>query len=574
MDQQIFDVIIVGAGAAGCVLAGRLSEDARKSVLLIESGDDSPPEQEHPDIRDPYPVSAGNPCFSWELTAEVGADPGDGSPRLSRRYLQGHSVGGGSNLQGMVALRGLPGDYDEWRDFGAEGWGWADCLPYFRRLETDRDFRGPLHGDSGPMPVWRLPQAQWTPFYTAMEAALKRRGYEALADFNGEFGDGYGAIPMANRPLHRVSASMAYLTKAVRQRPNLTIVANTRARRLLISNQQIEGVEAHTAAGLQRFRGREVIVSCGALFSPALLMRSGIGPGEHLRASGIPVALDLPGVGCNLQNHPELLLVTHLPRRAAQDRSIRTWAPNGLRYSSGVAGCPAHDMMMAIFNKGAWHPLGRRTGGILVNVNKSFSRGKVELTGPDLASLPKVQFNLLSDERDFERMVRALRMMLELMDDPEVKPLHHEIFFPNREQAMHLHRRTASNTIRSWAMMLALEIGPIRARGLRAMAIDVEALLADGTRLRDFVRRRAGVVHHPVGTCRIGSANDPMAVVDSACRVRGIQGLRVIDASVFPTITRANTHFPVLMAAEKMADRVKAEWRSEEHATRHPLTTT
>lgn len=559
--DKYFDVIIVGAGAAGCVLAGRLSEASDKEILLIEAGPDAPAEREHADIRHPYPIALGNPRFSWpRLVAEVGADPGGGRPRASRDYLQGYGVGGGSNIQGMIALRGQPEDYDEWRDHGVTGWGWKEVLPYFRKLERDLDFSGPLHGDAGPMPVRRVPASQWAPFSKAFGAAVQRRGYPLVEDYNVDFSEGISPIPMSNLPDRRVSASMAYLTTAVRQRANLTILPDAFVELLDIRAGRVCGVVVRTAAGPRRICGRETIVSCGALQSPAMLMRSGIGPGEHLRAMGVKVIRDLDGVGRNLQNHPKIDVAVHLPRAAVQPREQQAFGQNCWHYSSRVQGCPPGDICLISINKTAWHALGRRIGALAVAIHKPFSQGCVELASADPAIAPRVRFDLLSDARDFERLVGGLRTVLELLADKEIGAVRNEAFLPQGKIVSRLNRRNRWNGLQAWAIASVLDIPLLRKALLKKMTLDIGALMKDENALREMVRRRAQLSHHVSGTCRMGSASDPRAVLDSNCRVRGIDGLRVVDASIFPTLMRANTHLPVLMAAEKMADHIKADW--------------
>jgi 5-(hydroxymethyl)furfural/furfural oxidase len=563
VDAQSFDVIIVGAGASGCVLAGRLSEVPEKRVLLIEAGPDAPAGQEHADIRDPFPVSYGNPRFCWPgLTAETGADPGNGSPRSSNPYLQGYGVGGGSNINGMAADRGQPEDYDEWRNYGVAGWAWDDVLPYFNKLEWDLDFSGPLHGDSGPMPVRRVRPASWAPFSKAVGQALQRHGYPLIEDFNADFRDGVSSVPMSCLPDQRVSASMAYLTTTVRRRPNLTILTDTVVERLDVGEGHVRGVVARNAAGPRQFRAHEIIVACGALQSPTLLMRSGIGPGQHLRELGIEVIRDLPGVGRNLQNHPVVMLVTHLPRAAMQPLEHRPWQQNHLRYSSKCEACPENDMLIIPFNKVAWHPLGRRIGTLIVYATKAYSKGCVDLVSRDSAIAPRIQFNLLSDSRDFERLVGGVRFALQLLADKDVARVRNEVFLPNGNIIARLSKRSLWNWLQAWVIAKIFDISFLRRTLLKKATLDVRALARDEDALSQFVRQGAQAVYHVCGTCRMGSANDPEAVVDSDCRVLGVDGLRVVDASVFPTVPSGNTHFPVLMVAEKMADQIKAEWRN------------
>lgn len=466
-------------------------------------------------------------------------------------------MGGSSNLQGMAANRGRPADYDGWRDLGATGWGWQDVLPYFNKLEHDLDFSGPLHGASGPIPVRRVAAEDWAPFTKALGKALQRRGYPLVPDCNADFREGVSPMPMSNLPDRRVSASTAYLTREVRRRPNLVILSNARAERLELRDGRVGGVTVRCAAGRQSFSAPETIVCCGAVYSPALLLRSGIGPGPRLQEIGIAVLHDLAGVGRNLQNHPELTLVSHLPRAAMQSPEQRPWQQNCLVYSSGWPGCTENDMLINVTNKGGAHPLGQRIGALRVCVYKAYSKGRVELASADSAIEPRVRFDLLSDSRDFERMVGGLRLMLQLLQEPEVVAQRNEVFFPNDRIVRRIIGRNRLAWLQSLAIAGIFDLSLLRRVLLWTATLDVGRLAQDEDALREQVRARAQPVHHVCGTCKMGSADDPEAVVGPDCRVRGIAGLRVVDASVFPTIPTANLHFPVLMAAEKMADQIK-----------------
>jgi 5-(hydroxymethyl)furfural/furfural oxidase len=559
-----YNTIIVGGGSAGSVLANRLSARDSHTVLLCEAGPDLTEDNAPPEIADSYPgVAYFDPRFHWTAlqvrTQPVSHNnPTDLPP--PRKYEQARVLGGGSSINGQMANRGAPTDYDEWVARGATGWGWNDVLPYFRKLERDLDFDGPLHGKDGRIPIRRIPREHWCPHAVAAAAAFAQAGSKFLPDQNGVFEDGHFPVTISNREERRASAAFGYLDRATRARPNLTISTETTVRALLFDGPACVGVRARVGGREREFRGREVVLCTGAIHTPAHLLRAGIGPAGDLRALGIAVRANLPGVGARLMDHPSIGLASFIRRPARMDGRTRRHIHVAMRYSSGIPGAPAGDMFVACASKSAWHAVGEQIASMILFVNKTYSEsGWVRLASADPEAEPVVAFNLLSDSRDVERLMDGFRRLGAMQRSDPLRAVTTDPFPASYSERVR--RIGVVNTKNRLATRVIAKLldGP---GALRSWLIDryvvegfrFEEVMANDDRLEAFIRQAAIGVWHASCSCRMGAEGDPMAVTDPAGRVRGVPGLRVVDASLFPVVPCANTNIPTLMVAEKIAD--------------------
>lgn len=534
MTTESYDYIITGGGSAGCVLASRLSADPSIRVLLLEAGGSD----RHPFFHMPAgfaKMTRGIGSWGWHTV------PQKHLKDRVLRFTQAKVIGGGSSINAQLYTRGAAADYDEWvSEEGARGWSYRDVLPYFKRSENNQRFANEFHAYGGPLgvsnPISPLPICE------AFFQAGQELGIPFNPDFNGARQDGLGYYQLTQLNARRSSTSTGFLDKQVRARSNLRVMMNTRALRIVTERGRAIGVEIVSAdnARPRLIRAdREVVVSSGAIGSPKLLMQSGIGPADHLRAVGVPVVHDLPGVGGNLQDHLDLFVIAECTGDHTYDKFNKPQhaALAGLQYLLLKTGPVASSLFetggfwYADPNANARSPdiqfhLGLGSGieagmaklqnaGVTLNTAylRPRSRGTVRLASQDPAAAPLLDPNYWSDPHDREMSIKGLRLAREILS----------------QAAMHRYVQT--------------EILP----GTR---------LSSDQDLFDYACANAKTDHHPVGTCRIGPESDPASVVSPDLRVIGMQGLRVVDASVMPRVPSCNTNAPTIMVAEKAVDHI------------------
>ncbi len=525
------DYVIIGAGSAGCVLAARLSEDSGCNVLLMEAGGSDR------SIYVQMPAALSIPMnlarFNWGSTSQA-------EPHLNGRVIdcpRGRVLGGSSSINGMVYVRGHPRDFDRWEELGADGWNYASCLPYFKKAESWVDGENDYRGGHGPLSVCAGNNMTGNSLYEAFIQAGHEAGYPVTDDYNGRQQEGFGAMHMTVRDGVRASTASAYLRPAM-NRSNLRYVGGTYVHRVLFEKSRAVAVEYEKDGRIFQVQARrEVLMATGSIGSPSLLQRSGIGSAHHLESLGIEVQCESPGVGENLQDHLEVYFQFRCKQPITLNRYLNPLAKGliGARWLFTRTGLGATNHFESCgfirsragvqwpdiqyhFLPGAMRYDGRAAfpgHGFQVHVgpNKPQSRGCVKIVSQSPKDSPKILFNYLEAQQDREDWRACIHLTREIFEQPAMEPFRGAEIQPGRS--------VISNS-------------------------DID----------DWVRQNVESAYHPSCTCRMGAIDDATAVLDSACRVKGVESLRVVDSSVFPEITNGNLNAPTIMLAERVADMI------------------
>ena len=504
-----YDVIVVGGGSAGSVVAARMAEDPDTTVLLLEAGTDYPDLANLPeDIQNGHTRTAEDERseHNWALRGTITEEQGE------IHVAQGKVIGGGGSINGQVFLRGIPQDFDDWASWGNEEWSYTKVLPYFRKAETDLDIKDDFHGTDGPLPISRKVGETWPVIQSAFHTACLQNGFDTTEDMNGVEPTGVGVVPMNNQKGVRMSTAITHLAP-MRHHLNLTIRGNVFARKILIENRQVTGVEVESGGEVFTVESNKVVLSAGALKSPHILMLSGIGPKDQLDEYGIDVLQNTPGVGANLRNHP----ISPISFRVKEGIKLQPDASGvriALRYTAKGSD-DSNDMMMttsSLFSPFTGEMLPDRIGRISCVIELPAGAGFVRLNSADPAVQPKFDYRYFSHPEDMRRMRDGIRLAVKMLETDAYKDVSDGRVTPTEE------------------------------------------ILANDDALDLWIRQTVGSARHVSGTCKIGPDSDPMAVVDQQCRVKGLQGLWIADSSVMPQVPRANANATAIMIGERVAE--------------------
>lgn len=510
-----YDVVIVGGGSAGCALATRLSEDAKRSVLLLEAGPDYTGLEHLPDelkFGHRQEASDIDSRFNWAYRGQ-----GTTEQRVPMQVARGKVIGGSGSVNGQVFLRGVPEDYDDWAAAGNAEWSFVNLLPFFRKLETDLNVRDDFHGTDGPIPVWRLAREEWLPVNEAFHQATIAEGFPEDPDMNNPDSTGTGAVPMNNPGGIRMSAALTYLNPN-RHRLNLTVKADVSAHRVVFEGDRAVAVEVESGGEKFTVEGSEIVLCAGGIASPQLLLLSGVGPEAALYDLGIPMVKDLPGVGRNLRDHP-LVTIELEPKDGVKLATSEPRIQTGLRYTAQGSNS-RNDMQLfpsSFAELRAGDPLQCRSSdrpqGLRITciLKLADSAGELTLTSADPSAPPHLEYHYFETEWDRQRMREAIHLSLKMLEHPA--------------------------------------FGPLVERRISPTSADV----ATDDTLDAWLRQNVATTQHTSGTCKMGPESDHMAVVDQYCRVRGLQNLRVVDLSICPNVVRANTNATAIVIAERAA---------------------